>query len=354
MLVSDFDYELPPALIAQAPTEKREASRLMLMDRASGALDHGRFSDLPEYLRPGDVLVVNDTRVFPARLTGVRPDTGGRVETLLLKDLGGGSYRALTRGNLPVGSVALLGERLTARVVEDLGGGKKVITFDDAEGLELAIEELGRMPLPPYIDQSQRDERYDRERYQTVYAKKRGAVAAPTAGLHFTDSLLVKIREIGVEVAPVTLHVGIGTFTPVREDIVEDHVMDTEEYEISLDTAEKVNAARREGRRVVAVGTTSLRALESAASPDGFISAGESSTGIFIYPGYSFRVVDALVTNFHLPKSTLLMLVCAFAGRDNTLAAYATAVREGYRFYSYGDAMFIGGSSRLKLPAGAI
>jgi len=341
MLVSDFDYALPPELIAQSPMPDRDSSRMMALDKTTGRITHGRFTDLPGYLRPGDVLVINDTRVFPARLTGVKMPTGGRIEALLLKDMGENRYAALVKGKASVGTELLFGDRLAARVVEDMGGGKKLIGFMLDEDLESAIEALGRMPLPLYIDQEKRDESEDRERYQTVYAKKRGAVAAPTAGLHFTTGTLDSIKAVGVQVVAVTLHVGISTFMPVREEVVENHLMQEEEYEVGSKTAETVNLAKAEGRRVVAVGTTSARALESASDETGRLSAGSSSTGLYIYPGYRFKVVDGLVTNFHLPKSTLLMLVCSLAGRDNVLAAYREAVASGYRFYSYGDCMFI-------------
>jgi len=341
MLVSDFDYNLPPELIAQEPARERSSSRLMVLDRAGGGITHAMFNELPGFLRPGDVLVVNDTKVFPARLTGEKAGTGGGVEALLLKDMGQGRYEALVRGRMKDGAPLVFGGRLEARVEADLGGGLKVLRFRDMDGLDEAIEELGRMPLPPYIPQEGRDEAKDRVRYQTVYAKKRGAVAAPTAGLHFTHALLETIKAMGVIVAPVTLHVGVGTFMPVREEIVERHEMHEEEYEVGEETASVVNEAKAGGRRVVAVGTTSARTLEAASGPDGRVKSGLSSTSIYIYPGYKFRVVDALITNFHLPKSTLIMLVCALAGRETVMKAYDEAVRSGYRFYSYGDAMFV-------------
>ncbi len=341
MLVSEFDYVLPPGLIAQRPAERRDASRLMVLERATARTAHRGFSDLPEYLRPGDVLVVNDTRVYPARLTGVKKATGGRVEVLLTRDAGGGAYEALVKGSPRTGSRLVLGGELEASVEEDLGDGKRLIRFKAAAGLDDDIDRLGRMPLPPYIDQSARAEEEDRERYQTVYARKRGAVAAPTAGLHFTPELLGRIKDMGVRVASVTLHVGLGTFMPVRVDNVEDHVMETEEYEVDPEAADTINSARAAGGRVVAVGTTSARTLESAADKYGTVMPGAGRSGLFIYPGYAFRAVGALVTNFHLPKSTLLMLVSAFAGRDTVISAYEEAVRQRYRFYSYGDAMLV-------------
>jgi len=340
MLVSDFDFDLPPELIAQEPAGERDASRLLVLDKSTGGLTHKNFTDLPDYLRAGDVLVVNDTKVFPARIEGVKPATGGRIEALLLKDLGAGRYEALVKGRLPEGSEVVFGGRLTCVAGADLGGGMKVLCFPE-DGLDAAIEEVGKMPLPPYIKESGRVDSRDRDRYQTVFAAKRGAVAAPTAGLHFTPALLGKIKAAGVSVVTVTLHVGIGTFMPVREEIVERHVMHDEEYVISPETAAVVNGARASGGRVFAVGTTSARTLESAAGPDGTVSAGGGRTGIFIYPGYRFRAVDCLITNFHLPKSTLIMLVCALAGREKLLSAYNEAVKARYRFFSYGDAMLI-------------
>ena len=341
MLVSDYDFTLPPGLIAQKPAPDRDGSRLLVLDKTTGRAIHRAFSDIPEYLVPGDVLVINDTKVFPASLKGVKTATGGKVEALLLKDLGEGRYLALMKGRLPPGTEVVFGGRLAARVGEDLGDGKKTLVFDGLDGLEAALNEVGKMPLPPYIGEEGRDYKADRERYQTVYASKTGAVAAPTAGLHFTMGLLQGIRDMGVHVAPVTLHVGIGTFLPVRVDEVEEHVMEEEGYEVSEMTAAIVNSARADGRRVIAVGTTSARTLESASEGSGTIKAGFGSTRLFIYPGYRFKTTDCLVTNFHLPKSTLLMLVCALAGRETMLAAYKEAIDSGYRFYSYGDAMFI-------------
>jgi len=340
MRVSEFDYHLPQELIAQAPAKLRDSSRLMALERATGALAHRRFSDLPEYLRAGDVLVVNDTRVYPARLKGVKSASGGGVEALLVREMERGVYVALMKGAPRPGTRLLFGGALSAVVEKDAGDGKRVIRFDDPDHLEEAVDRLGRMPLPPYIDQSARDEEEDRERYQTVYARKRGAVAAPTAGLHFTPELISRVEASGVDVVSVTLHVGLGTFMPVRVESVEEHVMEFEAYEVTPGSAELINKARAAGGRVVAVGTTTTRTLESAFR-DGRVASGSSETGLFIYPGYEFKAVDALVTNFHLPKSTLLMLVSAFAGRGLVLHAYEEAVRQGYRFYSYGDAMII-------------
>jgi S-adenosylmethionine:tRNA ribosyltransferase-isomerase len=341
MLIDEFDFTLPDELIAQVPSRERDSSRLMVLNRASGLIEHRAFCDLPGYLRPGDVLVINNTKVYPARINGVKSGTGGSVEALLVKDKGGGSFEALVKGRVKEGLGITFDGGLTATVGEDLGGGRRIIIFACKDGLDAAIDAVGRMPLPPYISKDARGEDFDRERYQTVYASERGAVAAPTAGLHFTGGLLDSIRESGVLVAPITLHVGIGTFMPVRESVVERHVMHEEQYSISPSSADLINSARRNGGRVFAVGTTSARAIESASSSDGEVQACGGETGIFIYPGYKFKAVDALVTNFHLPKSTLLMLVCALAGKDRVLAAYAEAIRKRYRFYSYGDAMLV-------------
>jgi S-adenosylmethionine:tRNA ribosyltransferase-isomerase len=340
MRVNEFDYHLPPELIAQSPARNRDSSRLMALERSTGAISHRLFSDLPEYLHPGDVLVVNDTRVYPARLIGIKSGTGGAVEALLIREVERGVYLALMKGAPRPGTRLVFGDTLSAVVEEDAGEGKRVIRFAGQDGLDEAIDSLGRMPLPPYIDQSARDEIEDRERYQTVYATKRGALAAPTAGLHFTPELLSRVEAAGVDVVRVTLHVGLGTFMPVRVERVADHVMESEAYEVSPQAAARINSARAAGGRVVAVGTTTTRTLESAFRDNG-VAAGCLETNLFIYPGYEFRAVDALVTNFHLPKSTLIMLVSAFAGRGTVLKAYNEAVIQGYRFYSYGDAMLI-------------
>ncbi|MGC2425096.1 MAG: tRNA preQ1(34) S-adenosylmethionine ribosyltransferase-isomerase QueA [Nitrospirota bacterium] len=341
MLIDDFDYELPKELIAQSPVQERDQSRLMVLPRGAGSIRHGIFSDLPEYLQAGDVMVINDAKVVPSRLIGTKA-TGGRIEALILRNIGGGRYEALVKGKTAPGTAIIFTPELQAAVEEDLGGGKKVIKFSmpESEGTEDAIREAASMPLPPYIDPSGRDAERDRERYQTVYAARPGAVAAPTAGLHFTENLLRKIKEKGVAVVSVTLQVGPGTFMPVREEVIERHKMEEEEYNVPEDTSYAVNCALAEGRRVIAVGTTSARTLESAFR-DGRVWPGEGRTRLFIYPGYEFKAIRAMVTNFHLPKSTLLMLICAFAGRDKTLSAYREAVRTGYRFYSYGDAMLI-------------
>ena len=340
MKTSDFLYDLPEELIAQTPAERRDASRLLVLDKTTGAIEHRRFYDLPRYLRPGDCLVLNDSRVIPARLFGVRP-TGGAAEVVLLRDLGGGRWECLTRPGRKMrpGTVVTFGGGELTGTVEDVeADGNRVIRFAyDGIFLEI-LERLGHMPLPPYI-KAQLD---DPERYQTVYAREPGSAAAPTAGLHFTNGLLDDIRAMGVDVRFVTLHVGLGTFRPVKAENIEDHEMHSEYCVVPPDTAEAVTRAKREGRRVVAVGTTSCRTLESFAKPDGTMEPSAGWTDIFIYPGYRFRCVDALVTNFHLPGSTLVMLVSALAGRENILRAYNTAVEERYRFFSFGDAMFIG------------
>ena len=340
MKTSDFLYDLPEELIAQTPAERRDASRLLVLDKTTGAIEHRHFYDLPRYLRPGDCLVLNDSRVIPARLFGVRP-TGGAAEVVLLRDLGGGRWECLTRPGRKMrpGTVVTFGGGELTGTVEDVeADGNRVIRFAyDGIFLEI-LERLGHMPLPPYI-KAQLD---DPERYQTVYAREPGSAAAPTAGLHFTNGLLDDIRAMGVDVRFVTLHVGLGTFRPVKAENIEDHEMHSEYCVVPPDTAEAVTRAKREGRRVVAVGTTSCRTLESFAKPDGTMEPSAGWTDIFIYPGYRFRCVDALVTNFHLPGSTLVMLVSALAGRENILRAYNTAVEERYRFFSFGDAMFIG------------
>lgn len=339
MKKSDFYFELPEELIAQTPLEKRDASRLLCLDKKTGETRHRHFHEITEMLHPGDCLVLNDSRVLPARLIGTRP-TGGAVEVVLLRDLGEGRWECLTRPGRKTrpGTVVSFGDgELTAEVVEAAAGGNKILKFDyDGIFLEI-LDRLGKMPLPPYI----KAELQDRERYQTVYSRQTGSAAAPTAGLHFTNELLDEIRAKGVKVAFVTLHVGLGTFRPVKEEEIESHEMHSEFCMISEEDAKLVTETKQAGGRIVAVGTTSCRTLESLAGEDGTISSGSRWTDIFIYPGYSFRCVDALVTNFHLPESTLIMLVSALAGRENVLKAYDEAVRERYRFFSFGDAMFI-------------
>ena len=339
MKKSDFAYDLPQELIAQTPLEQRDASRLMCLDKTTGEIRHRIFRELPELLREGDCLVMNDSRVIPARLFGTRP-TGGSVEVVLLRDLGGGEWECLTRPGrkTPPGTeITFGGGELTAVVTRAEADGNKVLRFR-YEGIFLEIlEKLGQMPLPPYI----KEKLEDPERYQTIYARDPGSAAAPTAGLHFTRELLDEIESRGVKTCRVTLHVGLGTFRPVKEENIEDHPMHSEFCIVPEETAETVNRTHAEGGRVIAVGTTSCRTLESFAGSDGILRAGSGWTDIFIYPGYRFRTVDALITNFHLPESTLIMLVSALAGRENILNAYRRAVELRYRFFSFGDAMFI-------------
>lgn len=339
MKKSDFDFYLPEELIAQTPLEKRDGSRLLVLDKESGAMEHRHFYDLPEYLRAGDCLVLNNSRVLPARLIGTRPG-GGAVELVLLRDLGEGRWECLSRPGRKTkpGTELFFGSgELKATVEAVAEGGNRIVKFD-YQGIFLEVlERLGKMPLPPYI----KEELQDPERYQTVYSRELGSAAAPTAGLHFTNELLEKIQAMGVKVCYVTLHVGLGTFRPVKEDEIENHEMHSEFCIIPEDTARTVTETKQKGGRIVAVGTTSCRTLESFAKDDGTLEACSGWTDIFIYPGYSFKCIDALVTNFHLPESTLIMLVSALAGREHILNAYKTAVEEKYRFFSFGDAMFI-------------
>ena len=339
MKTSDFNYDLPEELIAQTPLARRDGSRLMHLDRETGAVEHRHFFDLPEYLRPGDCLVLNDSRVLPARLIGKR-ETGGAVEVLLLRDRGEGVWECLTRPGRKTqpGTKLSFGEgELSATVVDAIEDGNKLIKFH-YEGIFLEVlERLGKMPLPPYI----KTELEDQERYQTVYSREVGSAAAPTAGLHFTPELLEKIAAMGVKVCYLTLHVGLGTFRPVKADNIEDHEMHSEYCIVPDETAKAVTETKKAGGRIVCVGTTSCRTIESFANDDGTLDPKSGWTDIFIYPGYRFKCMDALVTNFHLPESTLIMLVSAFAGREHVLAAYEEAVRERYRFFSFGDAMFI-------------
>lgn len=333
----DFDYELPEELIAQHPSPVRDQSRLMVLDRRTGAVAHRMFADIVDYLRPGDLLVLNNTRVFPCRLAARKPG-GGKAEIFLLEELGVNLWRALVRG-VKTGNVVAVAPGVEAKVLGSKEDGVWSIQFIGVENIRSLLPEIGSIPLPPYIERNA--EPSDCERYQTVYASCDGAVAAPTAGLHFTDELLGRLREKGVDTAMVTLHVGPGTFQPVRTENIDDHHMHPERYEIPFDSAEQINRAIVDGRRIIAVGTTSVRALETAAGENGMIKPGRGSTSLFIRPGYVFKAVDCLITNFHLPKSTLLMLVSAFAGREHILSAYRTAVEARYRFYSYGDAMLI-------------
>ena len=347
MLLSDFDFNLPADRIAQTPTPDRDAARLLVLDRGHGTVCHRTVTDLPELLTPGDLLVVNDTRVFPARLLGERVPSGGAVECLLLTRLDGERWEALMHPGqkLRVGAAVVFerdGIRIRAEVLARQFHGRRTIRLwvEDGSPVDAAIDMLGHVPLPPYIKRP--DEPMDRERYQTVYAAVRGSVAAPTAGLHLTDALLTRVRHRGIEVAQVTLHVGYGTFQPIRVDHVEDHRVEPETYDVPAATAETVNRALDEGRRVVAVGTTTTRTLETAIRVGaGRLPVGGGVSDLFLRPGVRFQVAGALFTNFHLPRSSLLMLVSGFAGRERVLAAYAEAVRHNYRFYSYGDAMLI-------------
>lgn len=336
---SDFDFYLPEELIAQTPLEKRDTSRLLHLNKQTGEIEHKHFYDIKQYLREGDCLVLNDSRVLPARLIGARP-TGGAVELVLLKDLGDNRWECLSRPGRKTkpGQELVFGNgELTAVVQEVTLGGNRIVKFS-YEGIFLEIlERLGKMPLPPYI----KEELQDSERYQTVYSKELGSAAAPTAGLHFTKELLAEIADMGVKICYVTLHVGLGTFRPVKADKIEDHEMHSEFCIVPDETAESVNAVKRAGGRVIAVGTTSCRTLESFTTEDGTLQATSGWTNIFIYPGYKFKSIDALITNFHLPESTLIMLVSALAGREHILNAYNTAVKERYRFFSFGDAMMI-------------
>ena len=336
---SDFDFYLPEELIAQTPLEKRDTSRLLHLDKQTGEIEHKHFYDIKQYLHEGDCLVLNDSRVLPARLIGARP-TGGTVELVLLKNLGDNRWECLSRPGRKTkpGQELVFGNGELTAVVEEVAlGGNRIVKFS-YEGIFLEIlERLGKMPLPPYI----KEELQDSERYQTVYSKELGSAAAPTAGLHFTKELLAEIADMGVKICYVTLHVGLGTFRPVKADKIEDHEMHSEFCIVPEETAETVNAVKRAGGRVIAVGTTSCRTLESFTTEDGTLQATSGWTNIFIYPGYKFKCIDALITNFHLPESTLIMLVSALAGRENILNAYNTAVKERYRFFSFGDAMMI-------------
>ncbi|MBQ2223852.1 MAG: tRNA preQ1(34) S-adenosylmethionine ribosyltransferase-isomerase QueA [Oscillospiraceae bacterium] len=340
MKTKDFDYELPPELIAQTPIERRDASRLLCLDKHTGAFSHHHFYELPDFLQSGDCLILNDSRVLPARLLGQRLPGGGACEVLLLIDRGENTWECIVRPgkHLRTGAKMRFGDgELTAEVTEVLPDGNRLVRFA-YEGIFLEVlERLGKMPLPPYI----KEELQDRERYQTVYSRVSGSAAAPTAGLHFTKELLEKIRKKGVGIGYVTLHVGLGTFRPVKEDEIEQHDMHSEYCIVPQETADLINATRAHGGRVICVGTTSCRTIESWAAEDGTMKASAGWTDIYIYPGYRFKVMDALITNFHLPQSTLLMLVSALAGRENVLRAYEEAVRERYRFFSFGDAMFI-------------
>lgn len=340
MNVKDFYYDLPQELIAQDPLKDRSASRLLVMNRESGKLEHRVFKDVVDYLRPGDCLVINDTRVIPARLFGVKADTGAKIEVLLLKRRDQNIWETLVKPGRKCrpGTEIVFGEGLLRGTVLDVvEEGNRLIRFSFEGIFEEILDRLGQMPLPPYITHQLQD----KNRYQTVYAKHDGSAAAPTAGLHFTKELLRQVQDMGVKIAHVTLHVGLGTFRPVKVDNILDHHMHSEFYMVEEAEAKKINDTRAAGGRVICVGTTSCRTVESAAGEDGKVRAGSGWTDIFIYPGYKFKVLDCLITNFHLPESTLVMLVSALAGREQVLEAYEAAVKEGYRFFSFGDAMII-------------
>lgn len=340
MKTSDFYYDLPEELIAQDPLEDRTASRLLVLDRKTGAVKHKIFSDVIDYLNKGDCLVINNTRVIPARLIGEKEGTGGKVEVLLLKRRANDVWETLVKPGkkLRPGAKITFGDgRLRAEVLEVVEEGNRLVKFHYEGIFEEILDSLGEMPLPPYITHKLED----KEMYQTVYAKFDGSAAAPTAGLHFTKELLNKIEEKGIKISSITLHVGLGTFRPVKVDDVNNHHMHTEWYEVNAEAAEIINETKRNGGRVICVGTTSCRTIESVADENGYMKAKTGETDIFIYPGYKFKVMDGLITNFHLPESTLVMLVSAFAGKENVLSAYETAVKERYRFFSFGDAMIL-------------
>lgn len=340
MDVKDFDFYLPEELIAQHPLEKRDASRLMVLDKESGEITHRTFHDIIEYLNNGDTLVLNNTRVMPARLIGEKENTGGKIEFLLLKRIEGDKWECLAKP----GKSAREGRRFTfgdgklkAEVVEVLENGNRIVEFYYEGIFEEVLDSLGEMPLPPYIHEKLED----RERYQTVYSKENGSAAAPTAGLHFTNELLGQIKEKGVNIVYLTLHVGLGTFRPVKVEKIEEHEMHSEFYILSKESADIINETKKRGNKVISVGTTSTRTLETIGDENGFVKEQSGWTNIFIYPGYKFKVVDRLITNFHLPESTLIMLVSTLAGKEHTMKAYEEAVKERYRFFSFGDAMFI-------------
>lgn len=340
MKTSDFAYDLPEELIAQDPLSDRASSRLMILDKQTGKITHRIFRDITEYLKPGDCLVLNDTKVIPARLIGEREETGGKVEVLLLKRGEDNVWETLVKPGKkakPGTRLVFGGGLLRAEVVDIVEEGNRLIRFEYEGIFEEILDQLGQMPLPPYITHKLKD----KNRYQTVYAKYEGSAAAPTAGLHFTTELLQQIEQMGVSIARVTLHVGLGTFRPVKVDDVEQHHMHTEFYRVTKEAADQINQTKQAGDRIICVGTTSCRTIESATDDNGVIHPGEGDTSIFIYPGYRFKMLDCLITNFHLPESTLLMLVSALAGKEHIMAAYEEAVKERYRFFSFGDAMFI-------------
>lgn len=340
MKVSDFNYNLPEELIAQTPIQKRDESRLMVLDKTNKTIEHKVFKDILDYLKPGDCLVRNNTKVIPARLYGIKEDTGVNVEFLLLNRIEGDIWEVMVHPGrrLKKGAKVTFGDGLLkAEILEQMENGNRKVRFEYKGIFNEILDQIGLMPLPPYIKERLKD----KDRYQTVYAKYEGSAAAPTAGLHFTDELLEKIKAKGVEIANVTLHVGIGTFRPVKVENIEDHDMHSEHYYIKQEDADKINNARKNGGRIISVGTTSCRVLESVADENGFVKEMEGDTSIFIYPGYKFKCIDCLITNFHLPESTLIMLVSTLAGKDFVMSAYEEAVKEKYRFFSFGDAMFI-------------
>ncbi len=339
MKTSDFFYNLPEELIAQTPIEPRNASRLLVLSKDNGSINHTKFTSLFSYLKKGDTLILNNTRVLPARIYGIKEDTGARVEFLLLKNMGNDTWEALAgpgRKAKP-GTAFKFSDKLSCDVLETTAEGNRIIKFNCEGEFYALLDEVGQMPLPHYIT----EELKNKERYQTVYSKELGSAAAPTAGLHFTDEMLIDLKNKGINIGYVTLHVGLGTFRPVKAENINDHKMHSEHYIIPADTAELINKTKAEGGRVICVGTTSCRTLESAATFHGCIKECDGDTDIFIYPGYEFKCMDGLITNFHLPESTLIMLVSAFAGYENTMKAYNTAVAEKYRFFSFGDAMLI-------------
>lgn len=339
MKLTEFDYNLPEELIAQTPVEPRNSSRLMVLDPVDETIEHRHFYDLKEYLEPGDTLIFNDTRVLPARLLGWREGTGGKVEVFLLRRIDGDTWETLVKPGRKAreGQVVRFSDELTCTVQDSTDFGGRIVKFHYEGIFEEILDRLGETPLPPYIHEKLEDS----ERYQTVYSREKGSAAAPTAGLHFTKEQMAELKDMGVNLGFVTLHVGLGTFRPVSVDNIEEHVMHKEYYSISQETADLIKATKVAGKRVIAVGTTSIRTLESAATSVGEINGRTDWTNIFIYPGYEFKIVDGIITNFHLPKSTLIMLISAFAGREFVLKAYETAVKEKYRFFSFGDAMMI-------------
>lgn len=340
MKVSDFDFDLPEELIAQHPLEKRDASKLMVLDKNTGSIEHKSFHDVVEYLNTGDTLVLNNTRVMPARLIGEKEETGGKIEFLLLKRVEGDKWECLAKPGkrAKIGQTFTFGEgKLKCKVVDIIEEGNRIIEFLYDGIFEQVLDELGEMPLPPYIT----EKLDDKERYQTVYSKEKGSAAAPTAGLHFTKELLAEIKAKGVNIAYLTLHVGLGTFRPVKVDDINEHIMHSEFYHLDKENADLINETKRRGNKVIAVGTTSTRTLETIGDENGFVSEQRGWTDIFIYPGYKYKVIDELITNFHLPESTLIMLVSALAGKENVMSAYNTAVKEKYRFFSFGDSMLI-------------